>query len=645
MGALSPLFLLAGVAVAVPLFLHLFQRHRARRVSFPALRYLERTEREHARRIRFRQLLLLVLRVAVLVLVVLAGARLFLRARGEGHPPTAVAVVLDNTASSGRVVGDRRLLDELKDRALETLEAAGPDDRFWILRAGEPWRTPAPLPPAEARAVVEGTVPTAAGVDLAALVARAAELVATTSLEAGEVHLLSDLQVSAFPADAPALPEGTPVVVWEGAPLPAPNLGLVSVEVGGGLPPLAGQRSQVGVTTAGPDSAELAVRLVVDGRVRGAATVPGGSQGAIPLPAVPDGWVAGRVERDPDDLGADDVRHFAFRARPAPSLEVRGPASAFVREAAEVLRAAGRVAAPAGAADLVVSVEGEGLEEAGGAGAVLVVPPADAAVLAALNRRLATAGIPWRYGRSPGEGQVPLEGTDLPDPLLDVQVRRAYRLELAGTPPTAPRTLARAAGAPWAVEGSTARGLRYLLLASPLDEASTSLPVSAEMVRFVDWAAGAWAAVGGGPVEHAAGEPLAAPRGAERVRFPDGSGAEVDGTRLVRTTGQAGLYTFLDADSGVVAVRAVNPPPSESDLTPLAGDALADRLGGDVTRVDRPDRWGRAVFRARQGPELWFPLLAVGLLLLVVESLVAASGRSARPARRASPPPASTDAA
>ena len=62
MGALTPLFLTAAVAVGVPIFLHLFQRHETRRVSFPALRYLERTEREHARRIRFRQLLLLLLR-------------------------------------------------------------------------------------------------------------------------------------------------------------------------------------------------------------------------------------------------------------------------------------------------------------------------------------------------------------------------------------------------------------------------------------------------------------------------------------------------------------------------------------------------------------------------------------------------------
>ncbi len=82
MAALNPLFLAAGVAVAVPIILHLFHRHETRRFSFPALRYLERTEREHAREIRLRQLLLLLTRVAILLLVVGAGARLIFAGLG-----------------------------------------------------------------------------------------------------------------------------------------------------------------------------------------------------------------------------------------------------------------------------------------------------------------------------------------------------------------------------------------------------------------------------------------------------------------------------------------------------------------------------------------------------------------------------------
>lgn len=87
MGALNPLFLVAGVAVAVPIFLHLFHRQVVTRLSFPALRYLERTEKEHARRIRTRQLLLLLVRVAAVLLLVGAGARLFLRDVAPPTPP------------------------------------------------------------------------------------------------------------------------------------------------------------------------------------------------------------------------------------------------------------------------------------------------------------------------------------------------------------------------------------------------------------------------------------------------------------------------------------------------------------------------------------------------------------------------------
>src|SRR5690606_14101696 len=111
MSALNPWFLLAAASVAVPLFLHRVQRRRTRRVSFPALRYLERTEREHARRIRLRQILLLLVRVSILLFVVGAGARLVFFGDSGAHPPTAVVLVLDNSMSSGRIVSDRRVLD------------------------------------------------------------------------------------------------------------------------------------------------------------------------------------------------------------------------------------------------------------------------------------------------------------------------------------------------------------------------------------------------------------------------------------------------------------------------------------------------------------------------------------------------------
>lgn len=630
MGALSPFFLLAGAVVAIPIYLHLFQRHETRRLSFPALRYLERTEREHARQIRLRQILLMLARVAVLLFLVGAGARLFFAGRGASHPPTAVVLILDNSMSSGLVVGEVRVLDQLKELALSTLDESTAEDRFWVIRAGEPWEPAIPGSADDARAAVEVTEVSDAAGDLSAALQRAARLLETTELEEREIHLLSDLQATAFREEIAAPAGELPVVVWGGTEVgDRRNRALTDVVVGGGLPPLEGQRTEVMVAaleaSADDDTVHVPLRLVVNERIRGAATLPPGAQTTIALPPSGSGWVQGYADADPDALRADDRRFFAFRSRPAPTVAVSGDPGVFVREALAVLEDAGRtrsVASPD--ADVLVSTEGNGLDRRPSPGATLIVPPSDPTLLPALNRRLADAGIPWRLEPSTSVGERRVD-TESVAALADVVVRTRYELRLEGDPPAPIRTLAEAEGRPWAVEGSDAEGRRYLILASPLDAAGTSLPVSTGMLRFIEWVTGAWAGVGGTRPAFATGSSIPAPAGATHVRFPGGEELEIDGTRLVRGTGRAGFYTFVTGDS-VVAISTLNPPIIESRLERLSDNDLESAVGSEVTEVSRSGGWSGAVFRARQGPELWWPLLVAVLVLLAVEALMATSG-------------------
>ncbi len=639
MGALNPLFLLAGVAVVVPLFLHLFQRQEARRVSFPALRYLERTERDHARRIRFRQLLLLVLRATAVLAVVGAGARLFVRGSGSAHPPTALAIVLDNSMSSGLVVGEARVLDRLKELALSTLEDATDQDRIWVILAGEPWLPSAPGGPQEARRTVEEARASAGAGDIPAALSRAAALVSASGLQAREIHLLSDLQASGFAADAAEPPGDVPVVVWAPEGDPAHNRAISSLLVGGGMTPLEGQRYEVTVSAAPPsdveDTAAVPVRIVIEGRVRSAAALSPGASVSLPLPPAPAGWTAGWVEADPDALSADDRRYFAFQARPVPGVALDGDVGVFFAEAVAVLEAAGRLrVVPPQQAELVVSASAGALDGGGARDAVLVLPPADPTLLPALNRRLMAAGLPWRLERAEGEGEVVLDGRALPEPLGGVRVRRWYRLSPTGDPSSTSRTLALAGGDPWAVEGMDAIGQRYLILASPMDAESTSLPVSTAMVRFVDWAAVAWAGAGGERGERPAGSALSAPRDADAVRLPSGVEILLDATRMIHATSDPGIYTFLLGDSAV-AHEAVNADVTESDLTPLDPARLERALGSQVTSVGSEGRWRRAIFRSRHGPELGRALLVMALIVLLLEAAVASTGRLTREARAA----------
>ena len=86
---LSPLFLLGGLAVAVPLVLHLLRREAAPRLPFSTLRFLKPEPIEQIRRKRIRELLLLAVRIAALLLLAFAFARPYsARWGGGGRGPT-----------------------------------------------------------------------------------------------------------------------------------------------------------------------------------------------------------------------------------------------------------------------------------------------------------------------------------------------------------------------------------------------------------------------------------------------------------------------------------------------------------------------------------------------------------------------------
>lgn len=641
MSVLAPLMLLTALAVAVPLALHLRHRHRGRPLPFPALRYLQRTEKEHARRIRLRQLLVLALRVMALLVLALAGSRLLLRGSGDAHPPTAVVVVVDNSLSSGRVVGEERLLDRLERQALAGIAAATPEDRIWVLRAGAPWETVVPLAPAGARARIAATEVAATRGDLTAALRRARRIVADAGLEAGEIHLLSDLQATAF--DAPGGPsdvdpggDAVPILVAPAPEADVANHYLQEVVLGGGLPPLADRRTPVAVAMAGRAEGPVTVRLFTEGRVRGAATLAPGAGTVLPLTPPGDGWITGWVEADPDALRADDRRFFAARVAPPPVVAAPLQEDPFLDAALGTLAEGGRLRrGPIGDAGIVLSDAGEGL--AAGRPGTVVLPPDDPARLPALNRRLADAGVPWRYEapQDGGRGELQVTAAAIPIPLADVRVARRYGLTpaAAGAPGA---VLGRTGdGAPWAVVWQAPDGRRVLLFAHPLAPGWSTLPTDAAMVPFVEWLVAGFGATRA-VASHPAGQPLPLPSGADSVGLPDGTAVPVDGTLELRVVAEPGIYTVFSADSVVDRV-AVNPPLQESILAPLDASELEARLGPGVRRVDDAAAWSRQTFTRRQGMEVWRFLAALAIALLVVEGWLAATGPGAPPTPRAEP--------
>ena len=324
MGFLNPFFLLAGAVVLVPIFLHLFYRRESRTFTFPAIRYLLRTERDHARQIRAQQLLLLLLRVATVVVLVLLGARIHFPGPGGAHDPTALALVLDNSLSTTIIEDGKRRLDTLKAVARLSVAGAGHEDVMWVVRAGTPWEPAVPGGVARALAAIDATEPGHAHGDLTGAVDRARALVGQSLLPNREVHVFTDLQASAL-REPLATPGDIPVVLF-GAPAGGRrNRAIAGVSFGDGLPPLAGRRTEAAVSIAGGEPGDtVGVRLYMGGQVRVAAAAPAGATVRLPTGPFPPGRVEGYAEIDPDPLTADDRWYFSFMVRDPTAVALLG---------------------------------------------------------------------------------------------------------------------------------------------------------------------------------------------------------------------------------------------------------------------------------------------------------------------------------
>ncbi|MDT8369227.1 MAG: VWA domain-containing protein [Longimicrobiales bacterium] len=640
MGILAPAGLLLGLAIAVPVLLHLLHRPQRDRVAFPALQYLFRMERDHARQIRMRQSLLLALRLALLLLLTLAAARTVLRGTGAAHPPTAVVVILDNSMSAGRVVGDGRVLDTLKARARETLELAGPGDRFWIVRGGNAWETVTPLAARAALTRVAETEVVDTRADLTAAVARAEEILARSGAARGEIHLLSDLQASALPprarpaagtpglADAATRDTPAPVVVWTGSRAGEPNGFVRDVVLGGGLPPRAGRRTEVAVIIGG-EGEERGVRLLVAGRLEGAVRSQPGASVVLPAGPFTEGPLEAEVEIDPDALRADDRFLIRTDVVPPPSVVRLGAIGDFLAAALDLLEEGGRIrpGTPTGA-DVVVAADGVVPSALAPGQHLVVVPPADPARRPALSRQLAALGAAIEIPATrAGGSRVAADETG--SGLEGTTVHRVGGVVLRG-PGRAWVTLED--GTVWAASAPATSGGEIVVLGSPLDLEHSEIPIAAGMVPLVEWIS----ARGGGtaPGRMHAGDTLRVSSRATAIESPSGTRHPVDGTLEFRATREAGIWSVLAGDTLLERV-ALNTPPRESLLQPIDPSLLPVRLGAPVIEAATANRWRARIFTARRGRELWRPLLFLAFVALLVESWVAASGSATPPSDRA----------
>src|SRR3984957_9902155 len=147
-----------GAALAsLPVILHLFMRQTPKHVIFPALRLIKERQKQSKKRMRIKNWLLLLARMALVALMAFALARPSLYSQvplGAESQPTALGLVFDTSLSMKYKDKDKTRLEEAKERAREIVSKLPDSSLVFVVDSSEPGVTG--LSPAAALKRIDG---------------------------------------------------------------------------------------------------------------------------------------------------------------------------------------------------------------------------------------------------------------------------------------------------------------------------------------------------------------------------------------------------------------------------------------------------------------------------------------------------------
>lgn len=665
MGFLTSAFLAGLAALAIPLLLHLRHRDRDKPVPFPSLMFLEQLTIRTEQRQRVSDWPLLLLRLLLLLLLVVAFARPLLRSRnvaGTDSRSRAVVVLIDRSLSMSYAGTWQRALDS----ARATIGQLEGNDRVAVVAYDDDADTRQRLTGdrGAATGALSGLTPRARGTRLAPALRVARQLLLDAPFSAAEIVVISDLQRSGATGIAGVeLPAGVKVRAIPVGPAQWDNASVRSVDA---RRVVQGDRTLLAVKARIQQQGETAnrarsVTLVLNGREAASADAQLNATGETvvtfeTVPA-PEGAVALQVAMTPDALALDDTLVAVVPRDDDLTVALRGAGSdaLYFERALEIGRApAVQVVRSGNTTRAAVRVFWDELPDAGttewieqGGGAVVMLgrrlsgrsgtlSPLLPVTLAGSADRVADRGGTLRDVRTEHPLFQPFRETD--DALGAVRLFRYARVDASANADV----LARFDDGNAAVIERRIGDGRVIVLALPLDNNAGDFPLQPAYLPFVRQLVLHASGRDAVPLWRTTGERWALPGTITEpvVEAPDRSllRPASDSIGAAVPLGDAGLYrAFRGAVGGeAVAVLAVNVPANESVLTPMDTTELllGVRTGTDSLRTTGAGPATDEELERKQSS--WRVLLALALVALLVETIVASRGRRGT-ARRVTP--------
>ncbi|MDG2391293.1 MAG: BatA domain-containing protein [Planctomycetaceae bacterium] len=282
----SPSMLFGLGAASIPIIIHLLHKRRYKKTSWAAMKFLMEAARQQSRRLRWEQLIVLLVRCLAVMLLAMAFSRPFFEnafSSVSGRAPRHIIVVLDDSFSMGHLIGNETRLEQGKEAVRQLLQTSVSGDGYSLLCLSDERQSNLLAPTFRQDsflAELEKIGLTEQPIDLHGALARLESLlIDSPQPREKELLIVSDFQQKDWS------PTGTKKQLLESrlARLASENVHFTFLNVGGGdignvaitdlnvepQPVLIGQPSSITVTLqsfAGQPLENLAVELLIDDR-------------------------------------------------------------------------------------------------------------------------------------------------------------------------------------------------------------------------------------------------------------------------------------------------------------------------------------------------------------------------------------------
>jgi uncharacterized repeat protein (TIGR01451 family) len=197
---LNPWMLFGGLAAGIPIALHFFYRAHYKPQPWAAMKFLRLALEQTSRRLRFQELLLLILRVAVCALLAFAlcrpASRSMTAGGGRGESVDAV-IIIDTSYSMSAAEGDKTRLDNAKEAALKIIDNLPGNSTAQIVSCSTVATHLGPQSPTnldQARTLIKNLKTSSLATDFDDAFAEALRAFKSVSGASKELYLISDMQ-------------------------------------------------------------------------------------------------------------------------------------------------------------------------------------------------------------------------------------------------------------------------------------------------------------------------------------------------------------------------------------------------------------------------------------------------------------------